>query len=250
MALLANKTIIITGATSGIGLSAARLFSREGASLVLVSRSHAKLESLCRELEQAVPCAGDVTNAATHTAAVECAISKFTRLDAAFNNVGLVGTTAPLAEITPDQWDEVLTTNLTSAFLAARAQLPAMLENGGGSLIFTSSFVGNSVGMPGMGAYGAAKAGLGGLVKSITADYAHRGIRANALLPGGTDTPMMGSEENKEWAAGLHPVRRIARPDEIAQAALFLASDMASFVNGSNLWVDGGNAATKVQAPQ
>ena len=123
-----------------------------------------------------------------------------------------------------------------------------MLDSGGGSLVFTSSFVGNSVGLPGMGAYGAAKAGLGGLAKALAADYAHRGIRANILLAGGTDTPAAGTEEQKAWAASIHPVRRIARPEEIASAALFLLSDLSTFVVGSGLWADGGNSATKVQA--
>ncbi|EGI55908.1 3-oxoacyl-[acyl-carrier protein] reductase [Sphingomonas sp. S17] len=164
----------------------------------------------------------------------------------AFNNAGLVGTTGPLAEIQPRQWAEVLAVNLTAAFLGARAQVPAMIEQGGGSIVFTSSFVGNSVGLPGMGAYGAAKAGLLGLVRGITADYASAGIRANALLPGGTATDMAGDDAQREWAAGLHAMKRIAQPEEVAQAALFLASDMSSFVTGSALWADGGNAAVKL----
>ena len=97
-----------------------------------------------------------------------------------------------------------------------------------------------------MAAYGAAKAGLMGLVKGLTADYAAQGIRANALLPGGTATAMAGDAEQREWAAGLHAMKRIAQPDEIASAALFLASDMSSFVTGSALWADGGNAAVKL----
>jgi NAD(P)-dependent dehydrogenase (short-subunit alcohol dehydrogenase family) len=120
-----------------------------------------------------------------------------------------------------------------------------MLERGGGALIFTSSFVGTSVGLPGMAVYAAAKAGLMGLVKGITADDAAMGIRANALLPGGTDTAMAGDDAQKTWAAGLHAMKRIARPEEIANATLFLASPMASFVAGSALFVDGGNAAVK-----
>ena len=120
-----------------------------------------------------------------------------------------------------------------------------MLARGGGAIVFTSSFVGTSVGLPGMGAYAAAKAGLMGLVKGIAADYAARGIRANALLPGGTDTAMAGDQSQKEWAAGLHAMKRIAHPDEIARAAFFLASPMASFVTGAALFADGGNAAVK-----
>jgi NAD(P)-dependent dehydrogenase (short-subunit alcohol dehydrogenase family) len=179
---------------------------------------------------------------------VEAALGSYGRLDGALNNAGAVGAIKPLAELSLDEWDEALSVNLTSGFLAARAQVPAMLASGGGSVVFTGTFVGMSVGLPGMGAYASAKAGLSGLVKSITADYAHLGIRANALLAGGTDTPAAGSEENKAWAAQLHPVRRIARPEEIANAAMFLLSDLSSFVIGSNLWADGGNAATKVQA--
>lgn len=152
----------------------------------------------------------------------------------------------PLAEIEPEQWADVLAVNLTAAFLGARVQIPAMLEGGGGALIFASSFVGNSVGLPGMSPYGLAKAGLMGLVRGITADYAAAGIRANALLPGGTATDMAGNAAQREWAAGLHAMKRIARPEEIAQAALFLASDMSSFVTGSALWADGGNAAVKL----
>ena len=116
---------------------------------------------------------------------------------------------------------------------------------GGGSIVFTSSFVGTSVGLPGMGAYAAAKAGLMGLVKGIAADYGARGIRANALLPGGTDTGMAGDQAQKDWAAGLHAMKRIAAPEEIANAALFLAGPHASFVTGSALYADGGNAAVK-----
>lgn len=170
----------------------------------------------------------------------------FGGLDIAFNNAGLVGPMKPLAEIEPKQWAEVLAVNLTAAFLGTRAQIPAMLRRGGGALVFTGSFVGNSVGLPGMGPYAAAKAGILGLVRGITADYASSGIRANALLPGGTDTDMAGDDVQREWAAGLHAMKRIAQPQEIAQSALFLASDMSSFVTGSALWADGGNAAVKM----
>ena len=151
----------------------------------------------------------------------------------------------PLAEIAPEDWQHTLTINLTAAYLGARSQIPAMLERGGGSIVFTSSFVGTSVGIPGMAAYGASKAGLMGLVKGIAADYAAQGIRANALLPGGVDTEMAGDQSQKDWAAGLHAMKRIAQPEELASAALFLASSMASFVTGSALFADGGNAAVK-----
>ena len=247
--LLQNKVAIVTGASSGIGRAAALLFAREGARLLLNARDGDRLRTVAVEVAaiggEAIVVAGDVADPATHSEIV-AASARWGGLDIAFNNAGMTGVAAPLAEQDPDNWNTVLSVNLGSAFLAARAQIPAMLARGGGSLIFTSSFVGNSVGLPGMACYGAAKAGLLGLVKGITADYAAQGIRANALLPGGTDTAMAGSAENKAWAAGLHAMKRIARPEEIAQAALFLASDMASFVTGAALWAEGGNAAVKL----
>jgi NAD(P)-dependent dehydrogenase (short-subunit alcohol dehydrogenase family) len=249
MKLLDGKVAIITGASSGIGKAAARLFAAHGASVVLVARREAALQSAVDEIKdhggRALAIFGDVTEARTHDEAVAAAHATFGGLHIAFNNAGAVGTMGPVAEIEPRQWAEVLAVNLTSAFLGARAQIPAMIEQGGGALVFSSSFVGNSVGLPGMGPYGAAKAGLMGLVRGITADYAAAGIRANALLPGGTATDMAGDDAQREWAAGLHAMKRIARPEEIAQAALFLVSDMSSFVMGSALWADGGNAAVK-----
>lgn len=250
MKLLDGKVAIVTGASSGIGKAAAELFAANGASVVLVARRKAPLDQVIEEIEsrggRGLAIVGDVAEERTHMDAIAAARAAFGGLDVAFNNAGVVGDMKPLAEIDPQQWAEVLAVNLTAAFLGARPQIPAMLERGGGVLIFTGSFVGNSVGLPGMGAYGTAKAGLLGLVRSITADYVAAGIRANALLPGGTATDMAGDVAQREWAAGLHAMKLIAEPEEIAQAALFLASEMSNFVTGSALWADGGNASVKL----
>jgi NAD(P)-dependent dehydrogenase (short-subunit alcohol dehydrogenase family) len=249
MKLLENKVAIITGASSGIGRATAMLFAAHGAAVVLNARGEKALQEVAGDIRETGgrvhAVAGDAGLAETHSRLAEAAVSVFGGLDIAVNNAGAVGAMKPLAEISPAEWDDVLNVNLTSAFLGARYQIPLMVTRGGGSIVFTSSFVGTSVGIPGMAAYGAAKAALMGLVKGITADYAISGIRANALLPGGVDTPAAGDAAQKEWAAGLHAMKRIAEPQEIAQAALFLASPMASFVAGAALFADGGNAAVK-----
>ncbi|UPL20828.1 SDR family oxidoreductase [Alcaligenes faecalis] len=249
MALLDGKVALVTGASSGIGRAIALKFAEQGAALVLTARRGALLEAVAKEIRQSGGRAefvtGDITQAETHEQLIEAANSRFGGLDIAINNAGIVGALKPLAEMSLEEWQATLDTNLEAAFLGARSQIPAMLHRGGGSIVFTSSFVGTSVGLPGMSAYGAAKAALMGLVKGITADYAAQGIRANALLPGGTDTDIAGDQSTKDWAAGLHAMKRIAQPEEIAAAALFLASPMSSFVTGSALFADGGNAAVK-----
>lgn len=249
MGMLQDKVAIITGASSGIGRAAALLFSAEGAAVVLNARGADALEDVAELIRaqggQAHAVAGDVSRPETHEEMVASAVRLFGGLDIAFNNAAMVGPTKPLADVDVNEWEETVATTLTSAFLGSRLQIPAMLERKGGSIVFTSSFVGTSVGLPGMAVYAAAKAGLMGLVKGITADYAAQGIRANALLPGGTDTAMAGDAAQREWAASLHAMKRIAQPEEIAKAALFLASPMSSFVAGSALFADGGNSAVK-----
>lgn len=142
-----------------------------------------------------------------------------------------------------ENWNDVISLNLSSAFLAAKAQIPAMRKKGGGSIVFTSSFVGfSNGGMPGMGAYAASKAGLIGLTQSLASDHAAEGIRVNVLLPGGTITPADGggNPDAIAFIANLHPMKRMAKADEIAQAALFLLSDRSSFMTGSPMIADGG----------
>lgn len=249
MNLLQGKVAIITGASSGIGRAAALLFSAEGADVVLNARGEAALEAVAARIRaqggRVQTVAGDASQPGTHERLIAEAHAAFGGLDIAFNNAGATGPIAPLADIRYADWQATIAVNLNAAFLGSAHQIPAMLARGGGAIIFTSSFVGTSVGLPGMAAYGAAKAGLMGLVKGIAADYGDKGIRANALLPGGADTAMAGNTAQKEWAAGLHAMKRIARPEEIASAALFLASPMSSFVTGSALFADGGNSAVK-----
>ena len=244
---LKDKTIIVTGASSGIGAAAALLFAAEGANVVLGARRKDHLESVAarinRDAGRAVFRAGDVKDEGYADALVGLAVNEFGALDGAFNNAGAVGEMASIPDMAIGNWNDVIRVNLTSAFLAARAQIPALRKRGRGSIVFTSSFVGfSNGGMPGMGAYAASKAGLVGLVQSLASEHAAEGIRISALLPGGTITPA-GGEGNPaalEFIAGLHPMKRMAAAGEIAQAAVFLLSDSSSFVTGSPLIADGG----------
>ena len=194
--------------------------------------------------------AGDVRDEALARDAVTAAVERFGGLDIAFNNAGAMGPSRPLHEIEPQEWQDVLQANLTSAYLGARHQISPCWR-GGGSLIFTSTFVGYTAGFPGMGAYAASKAGLIGLTQVIASEYGARGIRANALLPGGTDTPMgrdAGSPEARAYVENLHALKRLATPAEIARSALYLASDASSFTTGTALLVDGGSRCTGAEA--
>jgi NAD(P)-dependent dehydrogenase (short-subunit alcohol dehydrogenase family) len=170
-------------------------------------------------------------------------LKEFDGLDGAFNNAGIVGKMEPIGEMGFGNWNDVIAVNLTGAFLAAKAQIPAMKRQGHGSIVFTSSFVGfSNGGLPGMGAYAASKAGLIGLAQSLASDHAADGVRVNALLPGGTITPAGGEGDPAalDFIARLHPMKRMASATEIAQAALFLLSDRSSFMTGSPMIVDGG----------
>jgi NAD(P)-dependent dehydrogenase (short-subunit alcohol dehydrogenase family) len=250
MTILKDKVAIITGASSGIGRAAALLFAAEGARLVLSARRQAQLEALAAEIAaaggEAAVVAGDIRDEALAQRLVETAEQRFGGLDIGFNNAGMVGAGGPVSALSGADWRELIDTNLTSAFLGAKYQGPALQRRGGGSLIFTASFVGHSAGLAGMAAYAASKAGQIGLAKALAAELGASGIRVNALLPGGTDTPASvtntpgAGPEILAFVEGIHALKRMAQPVEIARAALFLASDASSFVTGTAFLADGG----------
>jgi len=245
---LINKVAIITGASSGIGRASALLFAKMGAVVVVGARRETELKQLVNEIEQAggraVWVVGDAKDESFAKAMVESALDHFGGLDIAFNNAGTLGEMGPTPEISTSGWHNTLDVNLNSAFYAAKYQIPAMLKRGAGSLIFTSTFVGYTVGFPGLAAYAASKAGLIGLTQALAVEYGANAIRVNALLPGGTDTPMgqqiANSPETLAHIKNLHALKRIATPEEIAQSVLYLASDASSFMTGNALLVDGG----------
>jgi len=250
MAALNGKVAIVTGASSGIGRATALLFAQEGAKIVVSARRQVELEALVSEIKeaggQAVAVVGDIRDEAVAERIVGTAVAQFGGLDIAFNNAGGTGEMAPGPDISTAGWRETLDINLTSAFLGAKHQLPAMVARGGGSLIFTSSFVGYSAGFPGMAAYAASKAGLIGLTQVLAVEFGAKGVRVNAILPGGTDTPASvtnapgSGPDVLAFIEGLHALKRLAKPEEIARSVLHLASDASSFVTGSAFLVDGG----------
>jgi NAD(P)-dependent dehydrogenase (short-subunit alcohol dehydrogenase family) len=248
MSVLANKVAIVTGASSGIGRATALLFAEQGAAVVVGARRRAELDDLVREIKEhgglAASVAGDVRDEEYARALVNTATDRFGGLDVSFNNAGTLGEMGPTSEISDAGWRHAVDTNLTSAFYGAKHQLPAMLRRGAGSVIFTSTFVGYTVGFPGAAAYAASKAGLIGLTQALAAEFGPRQIRVNAILPGGTDTPMArqmnASPEAMAQVANLHALKRVAKPAEIAQSVLYLASDASSFMTGAALLVDGG----------
>jgi NAD(P)-dependent dehydrogenase (short-subunit alcohol dehydrogenase family) len=254
MTALANKVAIVTGASSGIGRATALLFAREGASVVVSARRQAQLDELVAEIEgaggKAVAVAGDVCDESLAKELVETAVGRFGGLDVGFNNAGILGEAAPVDQLSLASWNEALATNLTSAFLGAKHQVPAMRARGGGSLVFTGSFVGYTIGFPHKSAYAASKAGLIGLVQVLAVELGAEGIRANALLPGGTETPMyradVPTDEAREFVSGLKALKRTAKPEELAQSALYLASDASSFTTGTAMLVDGGISVNRV----
>ena len=253
MKRLAGKVALITGASSGIGRATAKLFAAEGAMVVVAARRRPELDSLVAEITaldgEAIALAGDVRSEDFARALVDLAVSRFGRLDIAFNNAGTLGEAGPTTGISEAGFTDALATNLTSAFLGAKHQIPAMLKGGAGSIIFTSTFVGYTCSFPGVAAYAASKSGLIGLTQALAAEYGPQGLRVNAILPGAVDTPMYramnDTESSQAFITNLHALKRVSTPEELARSVLYLASDDSSFVKGTASLVDGGASITR-----
>lgn len=247
---LAGRVVLVTGASSGIGRAAAIRFAAEGAAVVAAARRVDKIEEVAAEIDkdggQALAVACDVTDEASVRAAVAATVDRFGRLDGAFNNAGGPGGQRLLHELDTDWFDLVIATNLRSAFLSMKHEIPAMLAGGGGSIVNVSS-IGGLVGSGTNSDYAASKWGLAGLVKCAALGYARQGIRVNAIAPGPTRSEMfdawMPDDEARAAMADQFPMNYIAHPDDMARAALFLLSDEARWITGTVLPCEGGRSS-------
>jgi NAD(P)-dependent dehydrogenase (short-subunit alcohol dehydrogenase family) len=249
--VFADKVAFVTGASSGIGRATAVAFARAGAAVAVVDIDEAGTAATTELISEfggsALPLVADVTQEGDVKAAVRATVEQFGRLDAAFNNAGIEQPVAPLAEVSIAEFDRLVAVNLRGVFSCMRAQIPEMLNHGGGTIVNTSSGAGVT-GIAGQSAYCATKFGVIGMTKAVALDYAHLGVRINAVCPGIIQTPMMdrftgGTEEGRARVIAQEPIGRMGAPDEIADAVLWLSSDASSFVVGHALVADGGQTA-------
>jgi len=253
--LLEGKSILVTGAASGIGLATARLAAREGARVALCDRNEAQgaaaVGTIVAEGGVALFFAMDVTRESDVSAGIDACVRAFGRLDGAFNNAGIAtdrsASMIKAADITVDAWQHVLAVNLTGVWLCMRDEIRQMLAGGaggGGSIVNNASIAG-LVGLRGNAAYAASKHGVVGLTRTAAADYADQGLRINAICPGFVDTPLTAPAFEQAGAKVLAavPQRRLGTPDEIAEAVVWLLSERSSFVTGAAIAADGGYTA-------
>ena len=251
---LQNKTALITGGNSGIGLATARVFAREGAQLVITGRNRKTLDEAVKELGAgALGVEADVSDPKAIERAVAAAVERFGKLDVVFANAGIGGVT-PLGKTTVEDFEKIIRTNLTGVFFTVQAAAPHLPQ--GGSIILNGSVLA-SVGAPGYSAYGATKAGVRAMSRALASELAPRGIRVNVVVPGATRTPIWSAAAPTEAAysalearlSKAVPLGRFSEPEEIAKAVLYFASDDSANVTSTEIVVDGGMTGSPSGAP-
>jgi NAD(P)-dependent dehydrogenase (short-subunit alcohol dehydrogenase family) len=241
-----GKIALVTGAGSGIGKSAALIFAQRGCSVAVVDWNPEGGAQTVKEIEgaggKALFLQTDVSDSAQVQEMVRKTVEHFGRLDCAFNNAGIAIGLEPLTEFAEEHWDRLIAVDLKGAWLCMKYEIAEMLKTGGGAIVNTASLAG-LLGMPAHYGYVEAKHGVVGMTRSAALEYGDRGIRVNAVCPGMIETPMtdaFADEEALKALPALHPIGRIGKPHEVAEAAVWLCSDAASFVTGVPMPVDGG----------
>lgn len=250
MASLSGKVAIVTGGSSGIGRATAIAFAREGAKVVVASRREKEGQETVKQVQSAGSegffIKTDVSKETDVSAMVEKTIATYGHLDYAFNNAGIEQIPTPLVEQTEETFDQIMEINVKGVWLCMKHQIPQMLVSGGGAIVNMSSISG-MIGASGLPIYVASKHAVLGLTKSVALEYAKEGIRINAVCPGMIETDLLdrvfANQEVKERLIAMHPIGRVGKPEEIAEAVVWLCSDKASFVTGQSLPLDGGYVA-------
>jgi len=250
MGLVDGKVAIVTGAAAGIGRQSALAFAREGAKVVvsdvMVEGGNETVAMIKDAGGEAIFVECDISKAEGVKCLVQAAVDTYGRLDCAHNNAGIVGPQAPTVDFDEDGFDKVLAVNLKGPWLCMKYEIPAMLASGGGAIVNTASIAG-VIGFAASSGYVASKFGVNGITKTAALEYAPAGIRVNSICPGIIETamtaPMLESEEMKAALVGGTPMGRVGQPQEMAECAVWLCSDRASFVTGHNLIADGGYTA-------
>lgn len=246
MAEFNNKVALVTGGSSGIGRAAALAFAEKGAKVMIASRRVKESEETLALIQaaggEATFVQTDITQAVEVENLIAQTVATYGRLDYAFNNAGTGGIVGPSIELTEENWDHTINTNLKGVWLSMKYQIPQMLKQGGGAIVNNSSIAG-LIGFTNISIYAASKHGVIGLTKSLALEHAKENIRINAVCPGGIETDMLThgfGEEGKIQLKASHPIGRLGKSEEIASAVVWLCSDGASFVTGQALAIDGG----------